>query len=160
MRLKTLHMYISMCNFKACGIWLAIKQVKEWQVIINTAWHVKHTWCHDRPSVSGLLESRLNKTTETKASAAERRPCFLRLMRLVRVKWDQCWSSHPFSCFPLHEKILRSLWRQFSGGEGYVIVVVSVVVYRLRLQLLQEPNVTFFLRDSIFQVLLSVFTGF
>lgn len=77
-------------------------------------------------------------------------------MKLTRVKWGQCWSLHPYSGFPLYEKILKNLCRDFSGGEDYVILLVSTLacsrLYRLRLRLLQEPCVTFLLRGSIFQV--------
>lgn len=77
-------------------------------------------------------------------------------MRLTRVKWGQCWSSHPFSSLCLYEKILKNLCREFSGGEDYVTLLVSTLacsrLYRLRLKLLQEPYVTFLFRGSIFQV--------
>lgn len=77
-------------------------------------------------------------------------------MRLTRVKWGQCWSSQPLSGFPLYEKILKTLCREFSGGGDYVILLVSILacsrLYRLRLKLLQEPYVSFLLRGSILQV--------
>lgn len=86
-------------------------------------------------------------------------------MRLTRVKWVQCWSSHPFSSLCLYEKILKNLCREFSGGEDYVILLVSTLacsrLYRLRLKRfwrsLMSPS---FLGVVSFRLLLSVSTAF